>query len=131
MTDGISATVANALLNAICQAANYTAPVAFYVKLHTGSPGAAGTSNAAGNTTRVQATFGTGASGGSITNTVAVNWTNVSTAETYTDVSFWDASGAGNFLGSSALGTPRTVAVGDNFSLPIGDLTLSLSPLAA
>ncbi len=131
MTTGLSATVADALLNALAQAANYTAPVAFYVKLHTGDPGAAGTANAAANTTREQATFGTGASGGAISNTVAVTWTSVPNAETYSYVSYWDAVTAGNFIGSSQLGTARTVAVGDTFTLPIADLSLSITPIAA
>lgn len=131
MTAGLSATVANALLDALAQAANYTAPVAFYVKLHTGDPGAAGTANPAGETLREQATFGTGAAGGAIANTVAVTWTSVTTAETYSYVSYWDAVTAGNFIGSSQLGTARTVAVGDTFTLPIGDLTLGITPIAA
>lgn len=130
MTVGLKASVANSLLNALCTATNYTAPVAFYVKLHIGDPGAAGTSNAAGNTTRQQATFST-ASAGSSTTSGDVNWTSVSTAETYSHVSFWDASSAGNFIASNTLTTSRTVAIGDNFTIVTGSLTLALTAIAA
>lgn len=130
MTTGLKAAVANSLLDAICKAVNYTAPVAFYVKLHTGDPGAAGTSNAATNTTRQAGTFASASSGSSASN-ADVAWTNVSTTETYSHVSFWDASSAGNFIGSSALSSSRSVVAGDDFTIPSGSLTLSLSPLAA
>jgi len=130
MTIGIAAAVLNGWLNALCKATNYTAPTAFWVKLHTADPGT-GSTAAAGNTTRVQATFGTTASGGSISNTADLNWTSVSTAETYSHVSFWDASSSGTFLGSDDLATPRTVAVGDNFTIPTGSLTVAITPVAA
>lgn len=130
MTTGLKTSVANSLLDAIARGVNYTAPVAFYVKLHTGDPGAAGASNAAGNTTRVSASMAAAASG-SIASNTSTDWTNVNTAETYSHVSFWDAVTAGNFIGSNALTTPRTVAVGDNFSIPSGSLTLAITPLAA
>jgi len=131
MTTGLNATVANALLNALARAANYTAPVAFYVKLHTGDPGSAGTANAAANTTRESATFGSGASGGSIASTADVTWTSVPNSETYSHVSFWDASSSGNFIGSTALSSSRSVTAGDDFTIPSTDLTLSITPIAA
>lgn len=131
MAIGLAAAVLNGWLNALCKATNYTAPVAFYVKLHLADPGVAGATSPALNTTRVQATFGSVAAGGSIANTASIDWTSVPNAETYSHISFWDASSAGNFLGSDDLATPRTVAVGDNFSIPIGSLTVAVTPVAA
>ena len=130
MTTGLASGVANSLLSAVAKATNYTAPVAFYVKLHTADPGAAGATAAAGNTTRVVTSMAA-ASGGSIATNADVNWTAVSTSETYSHVSFWDAVTAGNFIGSSALTTPRAVLIGDNFSILSGTLTLALTPIAA
>lgn len=130
MAIGLAAAVLNGWLNALCRATNYTAPVAFYVKLHTGDPGVGATA-AASNTTRVAATFGSAASGGSITNTADLNWTSVPAAETYSHVSFWDNSTAGTFLGSDDLATPRTVAIGDNFTIATGSLTVAITPVAA
>jgi len=130
MAIGIAAAVINGWLNALCRAVNYTAPAAFWVKLHTGDPGAAGANNAALNTSRQQASFAV-ASGGSLTTTADLNWNSVPNAETYTHVSFWDASSAGNFLGSDDLAAPKVVAVGDNFQIPTGSLTVAVTPLAA
>lgn len=130
MTTGLASGVANSILDSLARNVSWTAPAAFCVKLHTGDPGAAGTSNAAGNTTRVAVTC-SAASSGSITNSADVNWTSVSTAETYSHVSFWSATSAGTFLGSDDLAVSRTVAVGDNFTIAAAALTLALTPLAA
>lgn len=130
MTVGLSSTVANAILNSLCRATSWTAPTAVHIKLHLGDPGSAGASNAAANTTRQQATFGTNASAGSIANTVAVTWTSVSATEAYTHFSAWDAAAAGNFLFSGTL-TANGVTIGDTFTVAIGALTSSLTPIAA
>lgn len=130
MAEGLSVAQANAFLNSLCRGAAYTPPSALWVKLHTGAPGAAGTSNAAGNTTRKQATFGTNANAALISNTVAVSWTNVGTAEDYTHCSVWDAETNGSFVGSGAI-TANAVQVGDDFDLPIGDLDITISPVAS
>jgi len=130
MTTGIASGVAAALLDAICNAADYTAPTGFYVKLHTGDPGAAGTSNAATETTRQSAAMDA-ASGGTITSGSDVTWTNVSTSETYSHVSFWSAASSGTFLGSDDLEVARDVNAGDTFTIAAGDIDLALSPVAA
>lgn len=130
MATGLNATIVNAILNALCRNVAWTQPAAFYVKLHTADPGAAGATAPAANTTRVLATF-SAAAAGSITNSADINWTNVPNAETYSHVSFWDASSAGNFLGSDDLATARLVAIGDNFTILAGQLTLSITPVAA
>jgi hypothetical protein len=122
LADGVK----NAILDAFARNVSY-ANSAVWVKLHTGDPGAAGTNNAAAETTRKQATFGSAASGGAISNTAALDWTNVSTTETYSHVSFWTASTAGTFLGSDDLAVAKAVTAGDNFSIPIGDLDLSIT----
>lgn len=118
--------VRNSFLNALCKNTSY-ANAEVWVKLHTGDPGSAGTSNAAGETDRTQATFGSVASGAAIANTVAIAWTAVSTSETYSHVSLWSASAAGTFLGSAALTQSKTVNAGDNFSIPIGDLDITIA----
>jgi hypothetical protein len=130
MAVGLASGQANAILDALCRSVAYSDPAEFWVKLHTGDPGSAGTSNAATETTRKQATF-SAASGGAITTSGALDWTNVSTTETYSHVSFWSASSAGTFLGSDALDTSRSVTAGDNFTIAAGDLDLSITPIAA
>lgn len=128
MATGFAVATANAFLDALCRNVSY-ANSAVWVKLHIGDPGAAATSNAAGNTTRMQATFGTGAAAGLISNTVAILWTNVSTSEDYTHFSLWTASTAGTFLASGAV-TANAVGAGDNFQVNIGDLDIPFAVAA-
>ena len=103
-----------------------TANAGVFVKLHTGDPGAAGTSNAATETTREEATFGA-ASSGALTNDAAIEWTNVSTTETYTHISLWSASSGGTFIGSDDLSSSAAVTAGDTFRIPAGDLDITVT----
>lgn len=131
MTVGLASGVAQSILDSLCRAVSWTAPAAFYVKLHTADPGAAGSTGAFGDTTRKAATFSAAASDGTITTTADLNWTAVSAAGTVTHVSFWSASSAGTYLGSDDLATSRVLAIGDNFTILAGDVDLALSPIAA
>lgn len=130
MATGLKATVANSLLDALFRATNYTAPTEIWIKLHTGDPGAAGTSNAAGETTRKQASFAA-ASSGAITTNADLTWTNVSNTETVSHWSAWDASTAGNFICSDDLASAKALTAGDTFTIASGDLDVNVTPLAA
>lgn len=129
MALGLSAANANAFLNWLCRAtAMPTAPAGFFMKLHIGDPGAAGTANVAGNDTRKAVTFGSVAAGGLISNTVAVTWAvgDVDTAEDYSHYSIWDTVGpAGGVFQGSGLMTANAVLVGNEFVIPVGDVDLS------
>ena len=103
---------------------SYTAPANVYAKLHTGDPGEDGTSNAAGETTRKEVTFGA-ASGGVISLSNSPSWTAVSTTETYSYVSIWDNVSAGNCLGSGALSSSVAVTAGDTFNLTALTVTIT------
>lgn len=119
----------NRLLDATTNRAAATA-TAFWVQLHTGSPGAAGTSNVSTHTTRVQATFGTAPSAGSVANTTAVTWTPIAITpgtETITHVSFWDASTSGNFKGADDLPVGQVIQDDNTLTIAIGALTLAIS----
>ncbi len=118
MALGWSATAGNAALTSLT--GTYT-----WIKLHTGDPGANGTANAATETTRKQATWGTAASG-AITTTAALTWSGVAGSEDYTHFTVWSASTAGTF-GFSGTITAAAVTAGDNFTIAIGDLDLSLT----
>lgn len=125
MPVGLAPAVANALLDALGNATNYTAPTAFWLRLHIGDPGAAGTANGAAHTTRQQVSFGAAASG-LMSNDAAVEWTNVSAAEDYTHWSAWTASTAGSFIMSGTI-TANAVLVGDTFRIPVGDIDITMS----
>lgn len=130
MTAGISTTnIANAWLN-VLRGTTFTGITNVFVKLHTGDPGAAGANNAAaGSTTRVAITWAAAASGAIAMNGTAPQWTNGGTSETLSHISFWDASTAGNFLGSAALTASQAWASTNTFTLT--SQGWSLSPLAA
>jgi hypothetical protein len=122
----ISEAERNKMLNAYARGTAYDNDEV-WAKLHTGDPGSAGTSNAATETTRQQVTFGDAAASGAISNTAAVEWTNVSTSETYSWVSLWSASTAGNFMGSDELSAAAVMVAGDTFRIPIGDLDVTIT----
>lgn len=128
MATGFASATADSILNGFGNAIAYTGASTLFVKLHTGSPGAAGTSNAAGNTTRQALSYGS-SSGGTMTNDTALTWTSVSTSETYTFFSVWDAASAGTFLGSGTV-TANAVTAGDTFTIAIAGLTTTLSVAA-
>lgn len=117
MAEGWSVAAANAALTAF--------GVAYpYVQRHTGPPGAAGTSNVAADATRKQVTW-TSPSGGAMANSGAIQWTNVSASEDYSYISHWSASSGGNFGGSGTI-TANAVTSGDTFTIPDGDLDVTL-----
>lgn len=122
LSDGI----ANSMLDAVFRNTAFVV-AAVYAKLHLGDPGSAGTSNAAAHTTRVQVTFGAGAASGAISSTAATSFTSLTAAETITDVSLWSASSGGTFLGRDAASSSATVAIGDTYELPTGDVDITLS----
>lgn len=125
MTAGLAPAHANAVLN-VFRNTTYTG-VNTFLKLHTGDPGSAGTSNASAVTTRNAVTFNA-ASAGSMTLS-SLSGFSMTTTETITHISLWDASSSGNFLQSAALTASKNVTNGDTLSLTT--LTLSYTPIAA
>lgn len=112
----------NALLNAFRNVSFAVTTV--YIKLHIGDPGEDAANNAAANTSRQSVAF-SAASGGSMSSSATVTWTNVSTTETYSHISLWDNSTAGNPLWYGALSSSAAVTAGDTFE--ITSLTLTLA----
>lgn len=130
MATGFASAVAEEILDALFNGSSPSIlPVtAVFAQLHTGDPGAAGTSNTATESTRVQISMAA-ASGGTITSDSDATWEDVAAQETYTHVSLWDASTDGNFLASGTI-TANEVDAGDDFTLPAGDIDASI-PVAS
>lgn len=127
MTAGLSAAnYANKALDVLRNTA-FTAIANVYVQLHTGDPGAAGTSNVSAVTGRQAVTFNA-ASGGSMSKSNTPSFS-MTTGETITHISLWDASSSGNFLQSAALSASKAVVNGDTLNLTT--LTLAFTPVAA
>lgn len=114
----------NKLIDHLLGTASFTMPTNTFVKLHIGAPGEDATGNPAGETTRKEANFNAG-SNGAATLAATVSWTNVSTAETYSHFSIWDAVTGGNPLVVGALAAAKTVGVGDNFDLTALTVTIA------
>lgn len=130
MPVGLASGVAQGWLDAMCNAANYTAPTGFFVKLHIGDPGAAGAGNPAVETTRKSASMAPATVTGTITSDADTTWVNVAATETISHVSFWSAAVAGFFLASDDLAVPRALTAGDTFTILTGDIDLSLVIIA-
>ena len=131
MASGLAAsTLANKWLDMMGGTA-FTAPTTTYVQLHTGEPGAAGTSLVSSVTTRPALTWAA-ASGGSkaIAATLPAwsNWAGTN-GEIVTNISVWDNSTAGNFLFSVLLAASKTVNTSD--TLTLSSMTLAFTPIAA
>jgi hypothetical protein len=129
MADNISVGVANSTLALLLNGTAFAGFSTPYVQLHTGAPGAAGTSNIAGNSTRQASGAFAAPSAGSTTNNSAINWTSVSTSETYSHVSLWSAASAGTFICSGSI-SASAITAGQNFQIPAAGMTVSL-PVAS
>lgn len=122
MTTGLTAAIVNGWLD--------TDFATNWIKLHTGDPGSAGTSNAAaGDTSRKQATMGSASGGSKAMTSMSGNWTNGGTSETISHISVWTASTSGTFKASGALGSSQAWANTNTFSLTT--FSVAISPLAA
>ena len=129
MTVGLSAVnTADKLLNTIGRTGTTFTAGSLYVKLHTADPGATGATAASAVTTRYACTFSASSAGSMALTSMGGTWSMTST-ETISHISLWDASTAGNFMWSVALTASKSVVSGDTLSLT--SLTLAFSPIAA
>jgi hypothetical protein len=119
MAEGWGATAGNSAVTTVTSAYPW-------VKLHTGAPGSAGTSNAATETTRKEVTAWNSASGGSRTSNVALTWTSIAGSQDATHFTTWDASTAGNF-GYSGTVTANPYTAGDTLTIASGSLSVSVT----
>jgi hypothetical protein len=124
MATGISSYLANAWLNALGKATSFSVTTP-YVKLHVGDPGAAGTSNAATETTRKSVSFAA-ASNGALASDADVSWTNIAGSQDATHFTAWDNETAGNFLFSGTI-TGNAYTAGDTYTISSAGLTVSLT----
>jgi hypothetical protein len=123
---GIAASQANAALDAI----RTDTP---YVQLHVGDPGAAGTANKATEVTRKAVTF-SAASGGVMTNSAQVQWTNIAGSQDATHFTVWRGSGAatdgtGTFAFSGTI-TANPYTAGDTYTAAVSAITLTVTAAA-
>ena len=118
--------IENALLDALVGTASYSVTTPIKVALVTviGTDSAAGTEVTGGSYARQSVTFGS-ASGGSISNSGALNFTSMP-ACTVVGVDIYDSAGTPKRLAYGPLTANKTVSAGDTFQIAAGSLTLSL-----
>ncbi len=124
MATGLSAYLCNSFLDALGNATSYSVATV-YIKLPVGDPGAAGTSNAATETTRKSVSFGA-ASAGAITSDADISWTNIAGSQDATHFTAWDNISAGNFLFSGTI-IGNAYTAGDTYTISSGNLSASLT----
>lgn len=121
--------LANAWLN-VLGGTTFTGITSLYVQLHTGDPGAGGTSNiSVGSTTRVIMAVAAASAGSIALTGTQPSWTNGGTTETLTGITVWSAITAGTHYLTADLSSSQSWASGNTFTL--SSFSVSLSPLAS
>jgi len=116
------------ILDHVFAGAAYTAPSTLYLGLFTAAPGEAGggTELSGSGYVRKAITFTT--SGDTTSNNAAVEFpTATGSWGTVTHVGVFDASTSGNLMVYATLTASKTVASGDVFRVPSGDLDITLN----
>ena len=109
--------------------ASWTMPATVYVGLNTADPTPAGSGAevSGGGYARKALTMGASTNGVG-ENSALVNFGTASASwGTVTHASIWDALSGGNMLAYGTLTASKTVASGDTFDFPIGDLDAAFS----
>lgn len=132
MTLGVSAAnVANKWLDVFGNTA-FSGIATVYVQLHTGDPGASGTTLPSAETTRKAITWAGAASAGSKSMSGTLSWASwTAGSETISHVSLWDASTSGNFLWSGALSSSKAVNNGDTLNITALTIAIATASIAA
>jgi hypothetical protein len=105
----------------------YSSPAAVYVGLFTAAPGEAGggTEVSGGSYARQAGSFTV--SGNTATTSAAIEWpTATASWGTISHIAIFDASTAGNMLAYASLSASKTIASGDVFRIPSGDIDITL-----
>ena len=130
MATGPASGTADSWLDALFNNISFAGGAIVGMKLHVGDPGAAGTANAASETTLQSVSFGSSAAG-LIQNDAQIQWTSIASAypETISHFSLWNGTtgpGTDTFRGSGTV-TANPINTGDTLTIAIGDLDISLT----
>ena len=105
----------------------YTSPTTVYLGLHTADPTDAGTGTEVSGGSYARQSFASTISGNAASNTSAIEFpTATGSWGTVGWVSVWDSLTTGNMLFHGALTASKTIASGDVFRVPAGDLDITL-----
>ena len=105
----------------------YTSPTTVYLGLHTADPTDAGSGTEVSGGSYARQSFASTISGNAASNTSAIEFpTATASWGTVGWVAVWDALTTGNMLFYGALTASKTIATGDVFRVPAGDLDITL-----
>jgi hypothetical protein len=108
-------------------ASSATRPTAWYIGLFTAPPGEAGGGTEVSGTAYVRKAVTFTVTGDTASNSAAVEWPVAGGSwGTITDLAIFDAVTAGNMIGYATLTAAKTIATGDVFRIPLGDLDVTL-----
>lgn len=117
----------NKVLGHVFGATAYTAPSPIYLALYTVAPGEAGGGTEVSGGSYARQTVAFTVTGNEASNTSAVEWPTASaTWGTVVAVGVFDASTSGNLMAFANLTNSKTIASGDVFRIPAGDLDITL-----
>lgn len=114
----------DALCKHVTTHTSYTSPTTLYLALYTVAPTSAGggTEVTGGSYARQSTAFTFGTTGSGLSTNTAVRTFPSMPSCTVVAMALLDASTSGNMLFQGTLGTPKTVGVGENFVVDIGDV---------
>ena len=105
----------------------YTSPAAVYLSLHTADPTEAGSGTEVSGGSYARQSFSSTIVANAASNTSAIEFPTCTSAWGVVGwVAVWDALTTGNMLFYGALTASKTIATGDVFRVPAGDLDISL-----
>ena len=105
----------------------YTSPTTVYLGLHTADPTDAGSGTEVSGGSYARQSFASTISGNAASNTSAIEFpTATGSWGTVGWVAVWDNLTGGNLLVHGALTASKTIASGDVFRVPAGDLDITL-----
>jgi hypothetical protein len=115
------------VLTWLLTASSATRPTAWYIGLFTVAPTDSGGGTEVSGVSYVREAVTFTVTGDTASNSAAVEWPVAGGSwGTITDVAIFDAVTAGNMIGYAALTNAKTIATGDVFRIPLGDLDVTL-----
>lgn len=118
----------NKVLDHVFGGSAYTAPATLYLALYTVAPTDAGGGTEVSGGSYARQTCAFTVSGNLASNTTAVEWpVATGTWGTVVAVGVFDAATSGNLLAYGNLTSSKSIASGDVFRIPAGDLDITLT----
>ena len=115
------------VLTWLLTASSATRPTAWYIGLFTAAPNDTGGGTEVSGTGYVREAVTFTVTGDTASNSAAVEWPVAGGSwGTITDLAIFDAVTAGNMIGYATLTNAKTIATGDVFRIPVGDLDVTL-----